>query len=363
MLRLDGARIRRFRRALDEFGYDSLQRALRGSNPRVPFPPYREFATTLRRVEPRTRAWFDLLMLGRAVPAEAARGHLGRGLVDDLLELGFLEAGAGRVQTPGLAVAAYRDRYFAAGVERTYPAGRRRQPGVYIGASSYRLAAELPYGRRFRAMLDLGAGTGLLGISMARAADRVVAVDVDPDAVPIARFNVLLNGVEAAVDVREGDLFGPVAGERFDLVTFNLPFVDAPAAVELPPTVRGPGSDGLETVMRTLKGLPDHLARGGRAIGYLEGIGDEAGPFMARRLKRAAAGAGLNVRLDLVGKIGKAALLEHRVVSARELHRPAHLAEWRRWLADRGGRFFYLMVIHVRTGEGALRVESAIPRG
>jgi release factor glutamine methyltransferase len=52
----------------------------------------------------------------------------------------------------------------------------------------------------------------------------VVAVDISPEAVRCARINVLLNRVEDRVEVRCGDLFEPVCGERFDLVLFNPPF-------------------------------------------------------------------------------------------------------------------------------------------
>jgi SAM-dependent methyltransferase len=362
LLRLDRHRIRRFRHALDELGYDSLQVALRGSYPKVPFPPYGEFTANLRRLEPRIRTWFEILMLGRAVDGETARKHLGGALVDDLLALGLLGATDGRVATPGLALAAYRDRYFVAGVDRTYPAGRRRQPGVYIGASSYRLAAELPYGHRFRAMLDLGTGTGLLAILMTGATERAVAVDVDPDAVRVARFNAVLNGVETVVDVREGDLFDPVVGERFDLVAFNLPFVNAPARIELPPTIRGPGADGLATLVRTLTRLGSQLSPGGLGIGYLEGIGDQEGPFLTQSLRSAAAGSGLKIEITLVQRVSRAGLLEHQRVVGHELRRPAHIAEWRRWLSERGARFLYQMLIRARRGRGALRVVWAIPR-
>ena len=73
-------------------------------------------------------------------------------------------------------------------------------------------------------VLDLGTGSGVLAVAAARSARSVVAVDIDPAAVRCARINALLNGVEDRVEVREGDLFDPVAGERFDVVLCNPPF-------------------------------------------------------------------------------------------------------------------------------------------
>jgi methylase of polypeptide subunit release factors len=72
--------------------------------------------------------------------------------------------------------------------------------------------------------LDLGTGSGIGAIFAARLGYRVVGVDLNPAAVRCARLNVMLNQLEARVEIRSGDLFAPVAGERFDLVLFNPPF-------------------------------------------------------------------------------------------------------------------------------------------
>lgn len=72
--------------------------------------------------------------------------------------------------------------------------------------------------------LDLGTGSGIGAIGCARAGYRVIATDVAEAAVRCARINALLNGLEDRIEVRQGDLFEPVRGERFDLVTFNPPF-------------------------------------------------------------------------------------------------------------------------------------------
>ena len=74
-------------------------------------------------------------------------------------------------------------------------------------------------------VLDLGTGSGVAAVAAARCAKKVVAVDSNSDAVRCARINVLLNRVEGCVEVRHGDLFRPVAGQTFDLVLFNPPFL------------------------------------------------------------------------------------------------------------------------------------------
>lgn len=70
------------------------------------------------------------------------------------------------------------------------------------------------------AVLDVGTGSGLLAATLARLGLRVVATDISDTAVECASKNC--RGL--AVEVRRGDLFAPVAGERFDLVVVNPPY-------------------------------------------------------------------------------------------------------------------------------------------
>jgi len=105
----------------------------------------------------------------------------------------------------------------------------------------------------------------------ARRGFRAVAVDVNPEAVRCARINALLHHLEERIDVRQGDLFSPVAGEHFDLVLFNPPFFRGEPAGDLDRAWRG--TDVLE---RFAAGLPAALAPGGTALLCLstDGEGD-----------------------------------------------------------------------------------------
>ncbi len=74
-------------------------------------------------------------------------------------------------------------------------------------------------------VLDLGTGSGVAAVFAARHGCAVVATDVNPAAVRCAKVNALLNGLESRIEVRQGDLFAPVKGERFDLILFNPPYL------------------------------------------------------------------------------------------------------------------------------------------
>lgn len=120
---------------------------------------------------------------------------------------------------------------------------------------------ELGPGGGGRSVLDLGTGAGVGAVFAALRGARVVAVDVNPQAVRCARLNAQLHHVEDKIDVRQGDLFGPVAGETFDLVLFNPPLVHG-----RPTTFLEAAWQGDRVLERFAAGLRDVLAPGGRAL-------------------------------------------------------------------------------------------------
>jgi methylase of polypeptide subunit release factors len=110
-------------------------------------------------------------------------------------------------------------------------------------------------------VLDMGTGSGVGAVFAAGWAARVVAVDINPEAVRCARINILLNRLEERVEVRQGDLFAPVYGERFDLVLFNPPYYLGQPGNALDWAWR---SDNIQ--VRFAAGLPNALAPRGRAL-------------------------------------------------------------------------------------------------
>jgi release factor glutamine methyltransferase len=123
-------------------------------------------------------------------------------------------------------------------------------------------------------VLDMGTGSGVCAVFAARRARRVVAVDINPAAVRCATVNAVLNHREHRIEVRHGDLFAPVAGERFDLVMFNPPFVRG-----TPRDDRDRAWRGIDVVERFAAGLRERLKPGATALVLLSTFGD-AGVFL-----------------------------------------------------------------------------------
>jgi SAM-dependent methyltransferase len=118
-----------------------------------------------------------------------------------------------------------------------------------------------------KSALDIGTGSGVLGIFAAFRGYRVTAIDVVPEAVSNARANALLNHVP--VEVLQGDLFAPVEGRRFDLVLFSLPKFRGTPTTTFEQSWRSP-----DVIDRLAAGLPSILAPGGVAYFVLTSHGD-----------------------------------------------------------------------------------------
>lgn len=102
-------------------------------------------------------------------------------------------------------------------------------PSDYVATvtSPSAILAALTVRDRVQSALDIGTGSGVQALWAARHSERVVAVDVNPRALELAAFNARLNGVDN-IEFRQGSLFEPVAGERFDLIVSNAPYVVSP---------------------------------------------------------------------------------------------------------------------------------------
>lgn len=74
-------------------------------------------------------------------------------------------------------------------------------------------------------VLDIGTGAGIQAVFAAEKASRVVATDLNQDAVDDTAYNAKFHGVEHIIDTRQGDLFGPVReNEKFDVIIFNIDY-------------------------------------------------------------------------------------------------------------------------------------------
>ncbi len=154
-------------------------------------------------------------------------------------------------------------------------------------------------------VLDLGTGNGCIAISIAkhRLLARVIAVDNSAAALAVARDNAQWHAV-ANLELLESDWFGALAGQRFDAIVANPPYV---AAGDLhlkqgdlrfePATALAAGADGLDCIRLIVASAPQYLNHGGW-------LAFEHGYDQAARCRELLAQAGFSdvfSRTDLAG--------------------------------------------------------------
>jgi release factor glutamine methyltransferase len=134
-------------------------------------------------------------------------------------------------------------------------------------------------------VLDVFTGSGVLAVAAGQAGARsATAVDVSRRAALCARVNGRLNGTR--VRGLRGDLFEPVAGERFDLITANPPYV--PSVDGEPPSGGAArawegGPDGRLLVHRFSEEVAEHLAPGGTVLMVVSSLTGEEETLAALR--------------------------------------------------------------------------------
>jgi release factor glutamine methyltransferase len=166
------------------------------------------------------------------------------------------------------------------------------------------LGLEVMSGRPSPTFLDLGTGSGCIAIAILAALPEAEAVGVDlsVEALSAARANAVRHRVADRLSLAAGSWFDPIAaGERFDLIVSNPPYIETDVIPTLQPEVRAfdpnlaldGGKDGLDAYRVIFSGAPGHLAPGGALVLELgagqaeavEGLARASGFLTMRREK------------------------------------------------------------------------------
>jgi len=124
-------------------------------------------------------------------------------------------------------------------------------------------------------VLDLCSGSGCIGIALAYTFEEaeVDLADISEDALAVAEINIERHGMAGQVTPIASDIFSGVAGQRYDLIVANPPYVDAEDLADMPEEYHhepalalGSGEDGLELTRKMLAQANDYLAEDGLLV-------------------------------------------------------------------------------------------------
>lgn len=149
-------------------------------------------------------------------------------------------------------------------------------PATLIPRAETELLVELALARMEAdaRVVDLGTGSGAIALAIARECPtaRVVATDASAEALAVAQRNAAKHGIRN-VRFEQGDWLAPLAGELFDLIVSNPPYIEAGDAHlgqgDLrfePASALASGVDGLDDIRRIVAQARKHLAPGGALL-------------------------------------------------------------------------------------------------
>lgn len=160
---------------------------------------------------------------------------------------------------------------------------------------------------------DMGTGCGAIAVSLAKHLGevKVVAIDISPFCVEVARENAERHGVSSKVEVLLGDLFEPLRergmGRAFDIICGNLPYVPKGTVSRLQPEVSkfepkvalDGGPEGVDLLRRAVFEADEFVKRGGFCV-WEFGLGQW--PNLRKALKSAPGVTRIEMRRDLSGR-------------------------------------------------------------
>ncbi|QSB17364.1 methyltransferase [Natronosporangium hydrolyticum] len=257
----------------------------------------------------------------------------------------------------GVDLEPYGDRWW---VVADLPAAHTGQPlaadhVLGIGGASTTLAGATirrPVGRA----LDLGTGCGVQALQLATHADSVTATDLSPRALRFAATTAALSGQRW--DLRAGDLTEPVAGERFDLVVSNPPFVVGPGSISH--TYRDSGRPGDAVSADLARSAPTLLTEGG-VMQFLANWAHVSGEDWRERVAGWFTGTGCDVwaiQREVSDPLGYARMW---LADSGERADPQRMSDWLDWFdaqAIEAVGFGVITVRHSGRADPAIRVEE-----
>lgn len=154
-------------------------------------------------------------------------------------------------------------------------------PGVFIPRPETEVLVETVInmvkclnGKRIN-LLEIGTGSGCIAIALAKfiANVKIIATDISPLALKIARENAYLNKTDEKIEFIHSDLFASVPNQEFEMIVSNPPYIARSEMLKLPPEVKfepslalDGGEDGLDYIKKIVEISPDYLSAKGIVI-------------------------------------------------------------------------------------------------
>lgn len=262
-------------------------------------------------------AFIEFFIFGHAIAEERLRASCGEESFAALVALDLVRNARGQEAAVACPVWLYPVRGFLiASDRRTSPAGE-----VFCNATEVVFPAHDAGTLQFLRLmpvaagsdaLDLCGGSGIGALQLARNGNRATTADVTARSAHFAKFNAMLNGI--AIEILQGDLYAPIDGRSFDLITSHPPWVPSTGDAMV---FRDGGESGDAIAERVFAGLPRHLRPGGTAVVVSLGR-DGRDCAYEQRVRRWLGDGGRDC--DVILGVNKPISIDEMADSMRQLH-------------------------------------------
>jgi HemK-related putative methylase len=209
---------------------------------------------------------FNLFFLGLSINTKSLEQLFSGINISYLIKINLLEIIGKKDIRSKILLTPYKNFYFASDFilqqeDRAIEKKEQKYEYVYPVSLDSVTLSESCLKKSFDKVLDVGCGSGVLGIIASFNSKQVVGIDINPRAVNFSRFNALLN---KAGNCRFlcGDLYNPVKNEKFDLILSNPPYEIALIKSSL---FQDGGKLGYDTLKKVIEGISNHLKKDGFA--------------------------------------------------------------------------------------------------
>ncbi|MDF5716976.1 MAG: methyltransferase [Rhizonema sp. NSF051] len=209
-------------------------------------------------------------------------------------------------------------------------------------------------------VLEIGLGSGVLSIGALRAgAIYVTALEINPRAKNYAGFNILTNGLEGKIEIRDGDvsdIWKPVRGDHFDYIISNPPFEPTPQGMTHY-LHSAAGIWGLDFVEAILKELDDHLTAAGHGQIVTFAPGNAQEPFMLIDMAQKYLKGEIKIKVNPIS-IKFSEFVDRYVENGQATEE--QVEKIKKMAQDNDVSHLYLCVLHYSQGERSLTVTDTI---
>ncbi len=239
-------------------------------------------------------------------------------------------------------------------------------PTLYFGEDSIALLLRLQPKRGGRC-LDLCAGPGIQSLYCSLFASEVIAVEINPVAVALAKLNLAINDSSNKIKIYCGSLYEPLEPQSFDTIVANPPLLPFPEDAPYPFVGHG-GKDGLKITKKILDGLPQFLASTGTAQLIGTTVSDGIQPLCIDWLKAWSRRSNMDVLMTITthrtlspGSFFFDGLVSTSVQSSINADKETIAKAYHKSLTDQGATHLCAYFLHITRGSGNFFLQDLAP--